>query len=127
MGSKYGMFSEPGYISVGDPYPEFPKISKRLTGLNFKATKINKNRTMTNDTRFEPLKPLWQKEPYELSNEVRPPLVTPHPPIIPCSTEPSRRRREHHDHAEWVDGVREVGIRTAIDGPMVTRLGLDGV
>jgi len=69
MGSKYGMFSEPGYISVGDPYPEFPKISKRLTGLNFKATKINKNKSMTNDTRFEPLKPLWQKEPYELSNE----------------------------------------------------------
>lgn len=83
---------------MGDPYPEFPKISKRLTGLNFKATKINKNKSMTNDTRFEPLKPLWQKEPYELSNEVRPPLLSPHPPIS-CNTEPrksvsrARRRR----------------------------------
>jgi hypothetical protein len=86
----YGCFSEPGFISVGDPYPGYPKISKRLTGLQFKATKIAKNKTMTNDTCFEPIKPLWQKEPYELSNEVPPP----HTHTRATSTQPSVQR-EH--------------------------------
>lgn len=38
MANKYGLFSEPTYNAVGDPYTGKEPVADRLKGLNFKVT-----------------------------------------------------------------------------------------
>lgn len=52
--SKYGVFSEPGYLCTGDPYVERDIFASRTKGVNFKASKVKTGKL--NDsmfTRFE--------------------------------------------------------------------------
>ena len=61
MTSKYGCFSEPGYVSIGDPYPTAADERRRarggaagraVQGLNFKASsqKTGKVRSLPTHT-----------------------------------------------------------------------------
>lgn len=67
--NKYGLFSDTGYIGVGDKYSDKPALSQstRYQGLNMKASlrKSGKN----NDASFDKFKPLYEKEKYQLSAE----------------------------------------------------------
>lgn len=64
MANKYGLFSDPSYNAVGDPYKGKEVVSDRLKGLNFKATKCKKGVTHTKDMVFDPIKPLFEGEKY---------------------------------------------------------------
>lgn len=67
MANKYGIFSEPSYISIGDPYKKKEKEHSRLTGLNFKAT-LEKT-GLQSDATFDKLKPLYNGEKYDKTLE----------------------------------------------------------
>mmetsp|Transcript_32253 Transcript_32253/g.39039 ORF Transcript_32253/g.39039 Transcript_32253/m.39039 type:complete len:312 (-) Transcript_32253:358-1293(-) len=62
MANKYGNFSEPSYISIGDPYMKKNVEHSRLKGLNFKSTlqKTGAN----NDAMFDAFRPLYEGEKY---------------------------------------------------------------
>lgn len=61
--NKYGMFSEPSYITIGDKYGKKLDEGSRHTGLNLKAAvqKTGKG----NDNCFDKYAPLYEKEKYE--------------------------------------------------------------
>jgi len=63
MANKYGLFSEPGYVSISDPYVKKGKENSRSYGLNMKAAvqKSGKN----NDALFTKFTPLYKDEKYE--------------------------------------------------------------
>ena len=66
MSTKYGLFTEPSYITIGDPYnaSREPKLSgSRLKGVNMKACKFSTGKQ--NDATFEHFKPLYEVEKYE--------------------------------------------------------------
>mmetsp|Transcript_21622 Transcript_21622/g.41258 ORF Transcript_21622/g.41258 Transcript_21622/m.41258 type:complete len:323 (-) Transcript_21622:414-1382(-) len=69
MANKYGLFSEPTYNAVGDPYTGKEPVADRLKGLNFKATKCKKGVTHTKDMVFDPIKPLFEGEKYTKTRE----------------------------------------------------------
>mmetsp|Transcript_7679 Transcript_7679/g.25440 ORF Transcript_7679/g.25440 Transcript_7679/m.25440 type:complete len:312 (+) Transcript_7679:52-987(+) len=63
MSNKYGNFSEPSYISLGDPYGKRIEENSRNTGLNMKAA-VDKT-GKTNDATFSKFVPLYMGEKYE--------------------------------------------------------------
>lgn len=63
MANKYGVFSEPTYISINDPYVKKEKENSRITGLNFKAEYIKTGKA--NDATFDKFKPLYESEKYQ--------------------------------------------------------------
>mmetsp|Transcript_30172 Transcript_30172/g.41764 ORF Transcript_30172/g.41764 Transcript_30172/m.41764 type:complete len:323 (-) Transcript_30172:120-1088(-) len=69
MANKYGLFSEPTYNSIGDPFVGKDPVSSRLQGLNFKATLCKRGDTCTRDTTFDPLRPLFEGEKYMRTRE----------------------------------------------------------
>lgn len=65
--NKYGLFSEPSYLTIGDKYDKKIDEGSRHTGLNLKAAiqKTGKG----NDICFDKFKPLYEKEKYALTFE----------------------------------------------------------
>ena len=66
MSTKYGLFTEPSYITIGDPYnaAREPNLkATRLKGVNMKACKFSTGKQ--NDATFETFKPLYEIEKYE--------------------------------------------------------------
>ena len=69
MSTKYGLFTEPSYITIGDPYNAARDNNNnslkatRLKGVNMKACKFSTGKQ--NDATFETFKPLYEIEKYE--------------------------------------------------------------
>ena len=65
MSTKYGLFTVPSYITIGDPYTASrePMGRSRLKGVNMKASKTSTGKL--NDATFENFKPLYEVEKYE--------------------------------------------------------------
>ena len=65
---KYGNFSDPGSFNVGVPYTGKDPLAQgntRLRGVNMKAPSARSCKG--NDAAFDRLKPLYQKEPFQVS------------------------------------------------------------
>ena len=65
---KYGNFSDPGSFNVGVPYTGKDPLAQgntRLRGVNMKAPSARSGKG--NDAAFDRLKPLYQKEPFQVS------------------------------------------------------------
>ena len=65
---KYGNFSDPGSFNVGVPYTGKDPLAQgntRLRGVNIKAPSARSGKG--NDAAFDRLKPLYQKEPFQVS------------------------------------------------------------
>ena len=63
IASKYGAFSDVGFLSSGEPYNDKDPLrhgNSRYKGLNMKATRCKTGKT--NDAAFDRLKPLYEKE-----------------------------------------------------------------
>mmetsp|Transcript_32491 Transcript_32491/g.92084 ORF Transcript_32491/g.92084 Transcript_32491/m.92084 type:complete len:322 (-) Transcript_32491:182-1147(-) len=71
---KYGCFSEPSYIGVGDPYTKPKSNTGRDQGLNFKASTRKSGKL--NDGCFDKFKPLYEKETYEEGTKNRVAAIT---------------------------------------------------
>jgi len=63
MTNKYGSFSEPSYISLGDPYGKKIVENSRNLGLNMKAALEKTGKT--NDATFDRFVPLYAGEQYQ--------------------------------------------------------------
>ena len=65
---KYGSFSNPGSLNVGVPYTGKDPLAQgnsRLRGVNMKAPSAKMGKG--NDASFDRFKPLYQKEPFQVS------------------------------------------------------------
>ena len=65
---KYGSFSNPGSLNVGVPYTGKDPLAQgnsRLRGVNMKAPSAKTGKG--NDASFDRFKPLYQKEPFQVS------------------------------------------------------------
>lgn len=65
IASKYGAFSDVGFLSSGEPYNDKDPLrhgNSRYKGLNMKAMRCKTGKT--NDAAFDRLKPLYEKEKY---------------------------------------------------------------
>lgn len=67
MANKYGHFSEPSYVSIGDPYVKKVQENSRNTGLNLKAAVCKTG--LNNDALFTKFEPLYVGEKYQQSYE----------------------------------------------------------